>query len=94
MTDSVKKPGAAKPGPYFRTSAEPKFSADSARRQGEITNLAFSLLGGREPAIAFLNHHNAELGARPIDLATDSAEGWASVERVMQRLANSDSSDQ
>ena len=59
---------------------------DSARRQGDITRLAFQLLG-REQAIAFLNGANAELGARPLDLATASALGCASVEAALGRLA-------
>ena len=52
---------------------------DAARRQGNISQLAFLLLGGRDPAIAFLNAENGELGGRPLALATASAEGYAQV---------------
>lgn len=60
--------------------------ADHAKRQGEITRLAFVVLG-REPALAFLNAANDELGGRPLDLATASAEGLARVEEHLSRMA-------
>ena len=59
-----------------------------ARRQGEITSYAFMLLGGREQALAFLNHVDVDLGGRPIDLAIASDEGCAVVERALLRLAS------
>jgi hypothetical protein len=59
-----------------------------ARRQGDITTIAFMLLGGKEPAMAFLNTVSNELGARPIDLAAESDEGLAKVNRIIHRLAN------
>lgn len=51
-----------------------------ARRQGAISALAFQLLGGRDPAMDFLNSDNAPLGGRPITIATQSDAGYASVE--------------
>lgn len=69
----------------FRRSSTPKLDPDGARRQGEITRLAFLLLG-RDRAIEFLNSENAELGARPLDLAIASADGRDSVEAVLGRL--------
>lgn len=57
-------------------------------RQGLITHLAYSQLGGRGPAISFLNCHNAGLGGKPLDLAGDSAEGYAAVRSEVQRLAS------
>lgn len=66
----------------FNASLEP----DSVRRQGEITKRAFELLG-RERAIDFLNSDNAELGARPLDLATASAAGCTDVQAALGRLA-------
>lgn len=69
----------------FRRSAVPKLQPDKARRQGDITRLAFVLLG-RDRAIAFLNSDNAELGARPLDLATESAAGCAIVEAALGRV--------
>jgi hypothetical protein len=55
-------------------------------RQGRITHLAFSLLG-REPALSFLNSHHEQLGAKPLDLAGDSATGFSTVQGEVQRLA-------
>lgn len=57
-----------------------------AARQGDITSLAFRLLG-KEPAIAFLNTDNPKLGARPIAHATESDEGKARVEAELHRIA-------
>jgi hypothetical protein len=67
------------------TRNQVKLPRDAAERQGNITRLAFSLLGGRDGAIAFLNGENADLGGRPIDLATASADGYANVERAMRK---------
>ena len=36
-------------------------------------------MGGRDPAMAFLNAENPALGGRPLALATASAEGYARV---------------
>jgi hypothetical protein len=69
----------------FRKANAERLSSDCARRQGDITTLALTLLG-REPAIAFLNGDNAELGARPLDLAIASEEGRARVEAALGRL--------
>jgi hypothetical protein len=59
---------------------------ERAERQGAITSLAFLHLGGRA-AIEFLNARNQQLAARPLDLAIDSAEGFARVERLLLRVA-------
>jgi len=58
---------------------------DQAVRQGEITRLAFQLLG-REQAIAFLNTDHSGLGGRPLALATESAAGRESVEAELGRM--------
>ena len=63
---------------FFRQSRTP-LPRDDARRQGDISQLAFLTMGGRDPAIAFLNTENAELGGRPLALATASAEGYEQV---------------
>jgi hypothetical protein len=70
----------------FRKASVERLAPDHARRQGEITKLAFLLLG-KEAAIAFLNADHAELGGRPLDLATLSDEGRNSVEAEIGRLA-------
>jgi hypothetical protein len=69
----------------FRRSRAPRLAPEKARRQGEITRLALLLLG-RDRAIEFLNSDNTELGARPLDLATESAAGSASVEAALSRI--------
>lgn len=70
----------------FRRAGMPRLDPAHARRQGDITRLAISLLGG-PAAIQFLNTDNAELGARPLDLAIASAEGRVTVEAELARLA-------
>ena len=75
----------------FRASnaKKPRLPAEKARRQGNITTLAFLLLGGKDGALAFLNSTNRKLGARPIDLAIASDEGYALVEQAIRRTAAS-----
>lgn len=69
----------------FRKSNAPRLAPDGARRQGNITRLAFTLLG-REAAIDFLNDHNAALKARPLDVAIESEDGCALVEAELGRM--------
>lgn len=69
----------------FGKAKLPKLSPDCAPRQGEITRLAFLLLG-REKAIIFLNTEHVSLGARPLDLAAASPAGHASVEAELGRI--------
>jgi uncharacterized protein (DUF2384 family) len=69
----------------FRKANVPRLPPDQAKRQGEITKLAFLLLG-RETAIAFLNTAHAGLGARPLDLATASDAGRDRVEAEIGQL--------
>lgn len=73
------------PGRYFRRYVRP-LSSDHARRQGDISRLAFLVMGGRDPAIAFLNGENDELGGRPLVVATASAKGYARVADVIHSL--------
>ena len=70
----------------FRKTNAQRLAPDLAKRQGEITQLAFLLLG-REAAIAFLNTDHTGLGGRPLDLATASDAGRNSVEAEIGRLA-------
>ena len=70
----------------FRKTNAQRLPPADARRQGEITQLAFLLLG-RDAAIAFHNTPPAGLGARPLDLAIASDEGRNSVEAEIGRLA-------
>ena len=61
-------------------------ASDDAKRQGDITRLAYLLLG-REAAMAFLNAAHAGLGGRPLDLATASDQGRNNVKAEIGRLA-------
>jgi uncharacterized protein (DUF2384 family) len=70
---------------HFRKSNAQRLPPEEARRQGEISQLAFLLLG-REAAIAFLNTEHAGLGGRPLDLAIASDEGRNTVEAELGRL--------
>lgn len=73
----------------FRKSSpnRPKLPKEEAKRQGEITLLAFTLLGGRDQALAFLNHPNSQLGGRPLDVAMANQDGFLAVEQEIRRLA-------
>ena len=71
-------PAKTRSNSFFRKQRTP-LPRDDARRQGDISQLAFLTMGGRDAAIAFLNTENAELGGRPLALATASAEGYEQV---------------
>ena len=77
-------PDAAKPK-FKRSRPMAKMPPQNARRQGAITSLAFLQFGNRDRAVTFLNGHNAELDARPLDVASDSNEGF---ERVSNLIAS------
>ena len=70
----------------FRRANAQRLAPDHAKRQGEITQLAFLVLG-RDAAIAFLNTAHDGLGGRPLDLATASDAGRNSVEAEIGRIA-------
>ena len=63
---------SSRPVRYFRKYRSP-LSLDHARRQGDISQLAYLVMGGRDPAVAFLNGENAALGGRPLAIATASS---------------------
>ena len=77
----------------FRRSGS-GLSSDAARRQGEVTHLAFRALGGRDAAVEFLNLPDAALGGRPLDIAVASAEGAAKVAQAILRLAGEGTANQ
>jgi hypothetical protein len=68
---------------FRKRPSGPHLSRDQAERQGKVSSQAFLALGQAD-AIAFLNTHDDGLGGRPIDLAVNSAEGLAAVERALQ----------
>jgi uncharacterized protein (DUF2384 family) len=57
-------------------------------RQGRIVHFAHSILGGAESAVNFLNSFHTGLGARPLDLAGESAAGFMAVQHEVERLAS------
>lgn len=69
---------------FKRNSSAVRMPADEARRQGAVAALAFSALGNRDDALAFLNAHDEALGGRPLDIAIASDDGFA---QVRDRLA-------
>src|SRR4051794_36717138 len=73
----------ARTGSPFRKYRSP-LSPDDARRQGDISQLAFLTMGGRDPAIAFLNNDHAALGGRPLHIATASDDGYEKVARIIR----------
>lgn len=74
------------PAAHWRRRVKTKpIPRDEAARQGDITHLAFQILG-RDRAIAFLNAENALLGGRPIALAAESAAGHLHVKAELARM--------
>lgn len=88
MTSDRSQSGAApvitRSNPFRRNRTVTPLPPQEAQRQGAISALAFQLLGGREPALDFLNTENALLGGRPIAVATRSKAGYVSVEREIR----------
>lgn len=79
-------PARARTNNYFRKNRTP-LARDDAKRQGDISQLAFLTMGGRDAAVEFLNSENAALGGRPLALATASAEGFEQVAAAIRALA-------
>ena len=76
--------------PFVNRFKAPRLTADEADRQGRVTLLAFRMLGGRDPAIAFLNTPDSTLGGRPLDLAIASPAGLEAVEQAIAQRAVAD----
>ena len=70
-----------------RGPERPRLGKDESRRQGEIVNLAYTLLGGKEEALSFLNITSKVLNARPIDLAMRSDLGFLRVETLLRKMS-------
>ena len=77
-------PANTRTNPFRRHRKLLPLAPHVAERQGAISALAFQLLGGRDPAVAFLNTENSLLGGRPLAVATRSDAGYASVEREIR----------
>ena len=68
---------------FSKRVARVPMPVEAATRQGRVATLAWEAFGDGEAARAFLNTHDDELGARPIDLATGSAAGLSTVEATI-----------
>ncbi|OWQ91769.1 DUF2384 domain-containing protein [Sphingopyxis witflariensis] len=85
-------PAKTRSNNFFRKRAAP-LAREDARRQGNISQLAWLTLGGtgtesaRDTAIAFLNTEHPELGGRPLAIATASDEGYARVATAIRAHA-------
>ncbi|KQN90978.1 hypothetical protein ASE95_11960 [Sphingomonas sp. Leaf231] len=66
-------------------AARVRYDPARAERQGRVTRLAIERLGA-SAALPFLNADHADLGARPLDLAGESAESCARVEALIAAL--------
>ena len=86
VIDESAVPARTRPNSFFRHKRTP-LPHDDARRQGDISQLAFLTMGGRDPAIAFLNSENAELGGRPLAVATASDTGYEQVATAIRAWA-------
>lgn len=75
---------SARTNPFRGNRRATPLTPEAARRQGAISTLAFRLLGGRSPALDFLNVDNPRVGGRPLAIATQSDAGFASVEREIR----------
>ena len=83
MTDTENSDAKA-PKPRFRRSRPmAKMPRENAQRQGAIATLAFMEFGDRDKAVSFLNTHNDALDARPLDMASESSEGFDKVSELI-----------
>ena len=70
--------------PFRKRGPKPTpLSREAGQRQGRIVRSAHAALGSVEAVRAFLNSHNAALGARPLDLAIASEAGLIAVEAAI-----------
>ncbi|MBB6189860.1 hypothetical protein FHS51_000063 [Sphingobium wenxiniae] len=67
---------------FRKNAGGPRLSPEQAVRQGRISQLAIARVGAQN-AIAFLNGHDEALGARPLDLAIESAAGLHAAEQLL-----------
>jgi len=60
--------------------------AQSMKREGLLVSLVYAQFGDREKSIQFLNSHNDGLGAKPLNLAAESAAGYEAVRTEVRRM--------
>jgi hypothetical protein len=72
-------------------AAKVRLDPDQLRRQAGAMSAAKNVLLSREEVMSFFNNWSADLGGRPLDIATASDAGLALVQRALQSIAQSDS---
>jgi len=70
---------------WRRRKPKTRIDKDVAQRQGSLSTIAFLTLG-KEGALAFLNTDNREVGGKPIEIGSNSAEGAARVREVLRGM--------
>lgn len=80
---AIPTPSNARPRLKFH-KRRTAFASDLAQRQGDISQLAFLMMGGRDPAMDFLNSECPALGGRPLAIATASADGYEKIARAIK----------
>jgi hypothetical protein len=60
--------------------------AESMKRQGLLVSLVYAQFGDRDKALLFLNSHHSGLGAKPLNLAAESAAGYEAVRSEVRRM--------
>ena len=68
---------------FFRRNQVKLLAPAAVARQGRVATLVWERLRDNEAVLTFLNAHDAELGARPIDLAIAGDDG---IRAVIARL--------
>jgi len=68
---------------FFRGRRDqPRLTPEQVARQGRVVSFALQSFAGPAAAMDYLNSDQAGLG-RPLDLAIESADGLAAVERAL-----------
>ena len=62
------------------------FPAETMKSQGLLIRLVYAQFGDRDKSILFLNSHHAGLGAKPLNLAAESAAGYEAVRSEVRRM--------
>ena len=73
--------------PVRRYAGETPLDVGQLDRRGTVVRLASEAHSTTQEALAYLNSPDAELGGRPLDLATRSAAGLAAVEQALNGIA-------
>jgi hypothetical protein len=78
--------------PPRKYAGEQPLDPEQRERRGHVVRTAIASHATPGEAIAFLNTHSVELGGRPLDVATASADGLAAVEQALRTTAGASES--